>query len=88
MSDQLFDSADTEFTFVSHGVTLSVKRFNLPGYVAFEVEFSSKRKPIIIARALDANLGKFWTAVPEGQHRETEAKGVGKLIEEYIKNID
>lgn len=86
MSDQLFDTKDKEFTFVTHGVTISVKRYNLLGYVAFKVEFSSKRKPITIARALDANLNKFWTAIPESQNRETEAQGVGKLIEEYLKN--
>jgi hypothetical protein len=86
MIKQLFDTCDNEFSFVSHGVTLIVRRYDLPGHVAFRVEFSSARRPIVIARALDFGLTSFWTAIPEGQNREKEAQGVGKLIEEYLQS--
>ena len=86
MPEQLFHTEDEQFSFQSHGVTITCQRLNLPGYISFRVQFSSNRKPITIAQELNSNLAKFWTAVPEGQNREAEAKGVGKLIEEYLKN--
>jgi hypothetical protein len=83
MTDQLFDTGDDLFTIESHGVILTIERLHLPGYVTFSIKFSSPRKPIVITRARDANAIKFWTVIPEGQNREGEAQGVGKLIEEY-----
>ena len=71
------------FEIVSHGVTMTVTRLDLPGYISFKVDFSSSRRPIIIARATDFNQDKFWTSIPEG--RQSEAEGVGKLIEEYFQ---
>ncbi len=84
MINRLFDTGDNKFRLESHGVTLDVERLNLPGFVSFRIVFSSKRKPIVIARARDANAAKFWTTIPEGQNREKEAQGVGQLIEEYF----
>ena len=86
MPEELFNLPDNDFSFESHGVILSVHRLHVPGFVAFHVKFSSNRKPITIARATDFDSNKFWTTIPEGQNRENEAKGVGKLIEEYLKN--
>ena len=86
MNEELFKSADNNFSFESHGVTITCQRYSLPGFVAFRVSFSSTRKPITIARAINSESEKFWTAVPEGQNREKEAQGVGKLIEEYLKS--
>ena len=86
MNDPLFKLKDDNFTFESHGVTIKVTRLNLPGYVAFRVSFSSTRQPITIARAIGTDVGKFWTAIPEGLQREKEAQGVGKLIEEYLNS--
>jgi hypothetical protein len=86
MPEELFYHKDQEFTFNSHNVTLDCKRLNLPGYVAFKVEFSSKREPLVVARAKGMNKPFFWTSIPEG--RQQEAGGVGKLIEEYLLDKD
>jgi hypothetical protein len=85
MIEPLFHLSDENFSFESHGVIITVKRYNLPGHVAYRVDFSSSRKSINIAKAMDANFSTFWTAIPEGQNREKEAQGVGKLIEEYLQ---
>lgn len=82
MNDQLFDTSDQQFSFDSHDVTISFKRLNLPGYVAYHVSFSSDRKDITVARATGMDRPYFWTSIPEG--RQQEAEGVGKLIEEYL----
>ena len=82
MPDQLITTKDEKFSFESHGVIIMCQRLNLPGYVAFKVVFSSKRKPITIARAKGMNAPFFWTSIPEG--RQKEAEGVGKLIEGYL----
>ena len=66
-----------------NGVTMNVAELSIPGWVAFRVQFSSARKPIVIARALNANAERFWTSIPEGRQQEAEA--IGKLIEEYFK---
>jgi hypothetical protein len=64
-------------------VTINIQELSIPGWVAFRVQFSSPRKPIVIARALNANAKRFWTSIPEGRQQEAEA--IGKLIEEYFK---
>jgi hypothetical protein len=79
---ELFKQNDQKFEFESHKVTLSCVRLNIPGYVAFHVNFSSDREPIVVARAKGMNRPFFWTSIPEG--RQKEAEGVGKLIEEYL----
>ncbi len=79
---ELFKQNDQKFEFVSHSVTLSCERLNLPGYVAFHVNFSSEREPIVVARAKGMERPFFWTSIPEG--RQKEAEGVGKLIEGYL----
>ena len=82
MTNQLITTKDEKFSFESHGVTLSCMRLNLPKYVAFKVWFSSKRQPLVVARAKGMDAPFFWTSIPEG--RQKEAEGVGKLIEEYL----
>lgn len=82
MPEELFNQKDQQFTFESHKVTLSCQRLNLPGYVAFKIDFSSDREPIVVARAKGMDKPFFWTSIPEG--RQKEAEGVGKLIEEYL----
>ncbi|CAN5818151.1 hypothetical protein BH10BAC2_BH10BAC2_26860 [soil metagenome] len=49
---------------------------------AFQISFSSSRKPILIVRAVDFSGNRFWTSMPEG--RQKEAEGIGLLIEQYI----
>jgi hypothetical protein len=75
---------ENNFELELNGVRMHVARLNLPGHVAFRIEFSSTRKPLVIARATDAEAAKFWTSIPEG--RQPEAEGVGKLIEAYFKS--
>lgn len=82
MPKELFNQKDQQFSFESHKVTLNCKRLNLTGYIAFKVEFSSDREPIVVARAKGMDKPFFWTSIPEG--RQKEAEGVGKLIEEYL----
>jgi len=67
-----------------NGVKMNVVELNIPGSTAFKVSFSSDRKPIVVARATNADAARFWTSIPEG--RQKEAEGVGKLIEEYFKS--
>ncbi len=83
MSDLFSNRVDT-FTFESYGVELTCEKLNLPRVVAYRVVFSSKREPIVITSAKHADGAKFWTSIPEG--RQKEAEGVGKLIDEYLKN--
>ena len=84
MPNQLITTKDEKFSFEARGVIIMCQRLNLPGYVAFKVWFSSKRQPIIVARAKGMNAPFFWTSIPEG--RQKEAEGIGKLIEEYLLN--
>jgi len=74
---------DSNFELELNGVKMSVQKLSLPGFTAFRVSFSSARKPLVLARATNANAARFWTSIPEG--RQKEAEGVGKLIEEYYK---
>lgn len=83
MITEIFKTIDERFSFESHGVTISCQRLDVPNYVVFQVEFSSARKPLVIARAAGMNVPFFWTSIPEG--RQKEAEGVGKLIEEYLE---
>lgn len=75
-------NGDDKFELKHSGVTMRVERLSLSGYVAFRVVFSSKREPIVVARAKGMNRPFFWTSIPEG--RQKEAEGVGRLIEEYL----
>lgn len=83
MSD-LFNGFEDSFTFEAHGVCLTCERVNLPRVVAYRVVFSSKRDPIVITQGRSPDNSKFWTSIPEG--RQKEAEGVGRLIDEYLKN--
>ncbi len=84
MPDELFNLKDQKFSFEAYNVTLNCTRLNIPGYVAFRVEFSSERQPIVVARAQGMDLPYFWTSIPEG--RQKEAEGVGKLIVDFLKS--
>ena len=79
------EKPEDRFELVNSGVTMKVERFSLPGYTAFRIVFSSKRQPLVVARATNADAARFWTSIPEG--RQKEAEGVGKLLEEYFKSI-
>lgn len=79
----MFDSKEDRFEIRYKGVVMDVERLKLPGYVAFRVVFNSGRPPLVVARATDAGMAKFWTSIPEG--RQKEAEGMGKLIEEYFQ---
>jgi hypothetical protein len=79
---ELFQNKDQFFSFESHNVKLNCERLDIPKYVAFRVNFSSEREPIVVARAKGADRPYFWTSIPEG--RQKEAEGVGKLIEDYL----
>ena len=82
MPGQLFDTNDEKFSFESHAVTITCQRLNIQGSIAYYVEFSSNRQPIIVAKAEFVNSPATWTSVPEG--RQKEAEGVGELIELYL----
>ncbi|HKO80712.1 MAG TPA: hypothetical protein VJU78_09960 [Chitinophagaceae bacterium] len=82
MPEQLFHTTDEHFSFEANGVTIACQRLIIPSYVAFHVTFSSQRKPITVARAKGVAVPYFWTSIPEG--RQSEAEGVGKLIEQYL----
>ena len=79
----MFEKTEDHFTIQYKSVVMDVTRLDLQGYTAFRVEFSSTRKPLVIARATDIDKDKFWTSIPEG--RQKEAEGVGQLIEEYFQ---
>lgn len=72
------------FDLVLNGVTMHVKEFDLQGKSVFRIEFSSRRRSIIITRAEAPGGKKFWTSIPEG--RQKEAEGIGPMIEKYIKS--
>ena len=82
MPDQLFNTNDEEFSFESHGVMIMCKRLDIQKHVAYHINFSSPRKPIVIARAKFVDSDIRWTSIPEG--RQKEAEGIGKLIDEYL----
>jgi len=77
---QMKDSFQIEL----NGVRIHFQRLELPGYIAFRASFSSKREPIVVARATDIDNNRFWTSVPQG--RQNEAEAIGKLIEEQLSN--
>ncbi len=63
-----------------NGVKIIIEQMEIPGHTAFRASFSSKRQPIVIARARDIDENVFWTSIPEG--RKSEATAIGKIIEE------
>ena len=82
MPGQLFPSADEKFSFEAFGVVIMCQRIDIGKSIAYHVTFSSKRKPIIIARAKFVDSPDTWTSIPEG--RQKEAQGVGELIDKYL----
>lgn len=69
-----------------NGVCIQVSELDLPGYTAFRAVFSSSRQPLVLARSKNTERKMFWTSIPEG--RQKEAEGVGKMIEEYFKQME
>jgi hypothetical protein len=86
MPGQLFDTSDEKFSFEANEVIITCQRLNVQGSVAYYVEFSSERKPIVVAKAAFVTSPATWTSIPEG--RQKEAEGVGKLIELYLTKKD
>lgn len=86
MAGQLFNTADEKFSFEAFGVVLMCERLNIKNQVVYHVTFSSKRKPIVIARAKFVDSDAKWTSIPEG--RQKEAEGVGELIEKFLSKKD
>ena len=82
MPGQLFPTADEKFSFEAFGVIIMCQRIEIGKSIAYHVTFSSKRKPIIIARAKFVDSPDEWTSIPEG--RQKEAQGVGELIDQYL----
>lgn len=72
-----------QFEIELNGVKIQFQRLELPGYIAYRASFSSKRRPIVVARATDIDNNRFWTSVPQG--RQPEAEAIGKLIEAHLK---
>lgn len=66
------------------GLSLQVERLKLPGHSAFRIVFQDGRKPLVIARASNADAAKFWTSIPEG--RQKEADEIGGLIMTYLES--
>jgi hypothetical protein len=62
---------------------IKVHRHDLSGQVLYRVEFSDRRKPLVLHRAQGSDVGVFWTSIPEG--RQKEAQEIGTLIENYLK---
>ncbi len=79
---------DGKFEIEYGSTTIVVERLTIGKTIAYKAVFSSKRQPLIITKANNFELGKFWTSIPEG--RQAEAEGLGELIEDYFskKQID
>lgn len=79
--ESLFPGKPFEIKYGS--TTVYINPVELPDRLALHASFSSSRKPIVVIRAHRSNGDRFWTSVPEG--RQSEAEGIGKLIEDYLK---
>ena len=77
---------DKPFEILYGKTTLFIKPVDMQDRLAFQVTFSSERKPLLVVRAKDFNGVRFWTSMPEG--RQKEAEGVGELIENYIRALN
>jgi hypothetical protein len=86
MPNQLITTKDEKFSFESHGVIIMCQRLAVKKQVAYHVHFSSKRKPIVVARAKFEDSDARWTSIPEG--RQKEAEGIGALIEQFLSTKD
>ncbi|HEX6847203.1 MAG TPA: hypothetical protein VF144_09505 [Chitinophagaceae bacterium] len=82
MDRKLFPEKEEQFSFESHGVTITCQKLDVSKGLVYHVTFSSNRKPIVIARARFEESEARWTSIPEG--RQKEAEGVGALIEQYL----
>ena len=82
MPNQLITTKDEKFSFDSYGVIIMCQRLEIQGHVAYHIHFSSRRKPLVIAKAKFLDSDARWTSIPEG--RQKEAEGIGQLIEQYL----
>ncbi|MFC4231497.1 hypothetical protein ACFOW1_06335 [Parasediminibacterium paludis] len=73
---------EDKFELTYGATTIAVERFTIGKTIAYKAVFSSKRPPLVLTRATNFELGKFWTSIPEG--RQKEAEGVGEMIEDYL----
>jgi len=86
MPNQLITTKDEKFSIEAHGVIIMCTRLYIQGHIAYQINFSSKRKPLIIARAKFLDSKARWTSIPEG--RQKEAEGIGQLIDQYLSKND
>lgn len=80
----MFDNAEDRFKIIHSNVVMDIERIQIPGHTAFRVNFSSNRESLVVTVARHPNSSKFWTSIPEG--RQSEAEGMGKLIEQYFES--
>ena len=86
MDRKLFYEKNEQFSFEAHGVIITCQKLDISKDPVYHVTFSSKRKPIVIARARFEESKIRWTSVPEG--RQKEAEGIGALIDQYLSTND
>ena len=72
------------FTLTVKGESIQVSQHTVGKNQVFRVVFPDKRAPLIVSKAKGANIGAFWTSIPEG--RQQEAEDIGEFIEEYLRN--
>ena len=63
------------------GSQVNVQTFEINNQRVFRVMIDP---PIVILRANHEGGYKFWTSIPEG--RQSEAKAIGPLIEQYYRS--
>lgn len=68
------------------GIEIQVQRHSIAGSFVYHIVFSDKRPALVITRSKNDTTEKWWTSIPEG--RQKEAEGVGKMIEEYFKQME
>jgi hypothetical protein len=76
------DSGD-DFELNFKGEKIRVRRRTVSGRVIFGIQFSDRKKDLIITRATHADAYSFWTSIPEG--RQKEAEQLGPLIAAHLK---
>lgn len=74
------------FELKSNELTIRVHPLAIPGFRAYQLEFSNVRRPLILAKAEDAGPNDSWRAVPEW--RQMEADEIGKLIDDYLNTTE
>lgn len=57
------------FTLQLNSVTMNVQELEIDEIQTFQIEFDSKSKPIVIARAMKNDGDYFWASIPEGRQK-------------------